>query len=346
MRNRLRRMRLSFLLALFVFAVMLLSMFLVLTAQFFLFKSHIIIVSFELLPYIEFAVASLLLGVLLSIFFSRRSLGPLSEIMEATDAVAAGDYSVRVAPGGSDEFRMLGEKFNHMAEELGSVELLRSDFINNFSHEFKTPIVSIRGFAKVLKWNDLTEDERSEYLDIILEESERLAALSENVLVLSRIENQTILTDKTRFNVSEQLRLAIDLMDGKWPDKHIDFAFDGGEVCLEGNEQLLQQVWINLLDNAVKFSPDGGTVEVSVTQEGERTTVRVSDRGPGMTEEVRAHVFDKFYQGDASHTTKGNGLGLSIVKRIVELHGGTVEARSREGGGTLFVVTFRLSPQG
>ena len=247
---------------------------------------------------------------------------------------------MRVAPGGSDEFRMLGEKFNHMAEELGSVELLRSDFINNFSHEFKTPIVSIRGFAKALKWDDLSESERSEYLDIILEESERLSALAENVLALSRVENQTILTDKTRFNVSEQLRLAIALMDGKWPDKRIDFAFDGGEAYLEGNEQLLQQAWINLLDNAVKFSPEGGTVEVSVAQAGGRMTVSVSDQGPGMTEDVRAHVFDKFYQGDASHTTKGNGLGLALVKRIVELHGGTVEPFAREGGGSRFVVTL------
>lgn len=161
MHNRLHRVRLSLLLALFVFAVMLLSMFLVLSVQFFLFSSHLMPVRFELLPYIEFVVASLLLGVLLSYFFSRRSLKPLSEIMDATDAVASGDYSVRVTPGGSEEFRLLGEKFNHMAEELGSVELLRSDFINNFSHEFKTPIVSIRGFAKALKWDDLSEAERS-----------------------------------------------------------------------------------------------------------------------------------------------------------------------------------------
>lgn len=160
------------------------------------------------------------------------------------------------------------------------------------------------------------------------------------MLALSRVENQTILTDRTRFNVSEQLRLAIALMDGKWPDKHIDFAFDGGEAYLSGSEQLLQQVWINLLDNAVKFSPDSGTVEVSVTQDDGRTTVEVSDRGPGMTEEVRSHIFDKFYQGDASRTTKGNGLGLALAKRIAELHGGTVEAFSRDGGGSRFVVTL------
>ncbi|MBO4914658.1 MAG: HAMP domain-containing histidine kinase [Oscillospiraceae bacterium] len=340
MRNgRLHRLRLSLLLAVFVFAVMLLSMFLVLSVQFLLFRSHVML-RFELVPYIEFALASLLLGALLSVFLSRRSIGPLSEVMEATDKVAAGDYSVRVTPGGSEEIRMLGEKFNHMAQELGSVELLRSDFINNFSHEFKTPIVSISGFAKALKWDDLTEDERGEYLDIILEESERLSTLAENVLDLSRVENLTILTDKTRFNVSEQLRLAIALMDGKWRDKKIDFAFDGDEVFLEGSEPLLRQVWINLLDNAVKFSPEGGTVEVSVAQKGERTEIAVCDSGSGMTEEVRAHVFDKFYQGDASRTTKGNGLGLALVKRIVQLHGGTVEAQSREGGGARFAVTL------
>lgn len=345
MRNKLHGLRLSLLLALFVFVVMLLSMFLVISVLFLLSSANVLRVRFQAFPYIEFAVASLMLGALLSVFFSRRSLKPLSEIMEATDAVAAGDYSVRVTPGGSDEFRMLGEKFNHMAEELGSVELLRTDFINNFSHEFKTPIVSIRGFAKALKWDDLTEAERGEYLDIILEESERLSALAENVLDISRVENLSILTDKTRFNLSEQLRLAIALMDGKWPDRQIDFTFDGGEVWLDGSERLLQQVWINLLDNAVKFSPDGGKVEVSVAQETGRTIVSVSDRGCGMTEEVRAHVFDKFYQGDASRTTKGNGLGLALVKRIVTLHGGTVEALGREGGGSRFAVSLPCARQ-
>lgn len=185
---------------------------------------------FQKFPLFMFSVASVIIGTVLAIVFSKAPLRPLKELMAATDKIADGDYSVRLALKGPHELKTLSRKFNHMAEELGSVEMLRSDFVNNFSHEFKTPIVSTRGFAKALKWDDLSDEEREEYLDIIISESERLSSLSANVLYLSKIENQTILTDKKQFNLSEQLRLVIALFDRKIVNKNLEIAFDNEEL--------------------------------------------------------------------------------------------------------------------
>lgn len=279
---------------------------------------------FKKVPLVAFCIASITVGTVIAAVFSKRPLRPLREIMNATDKIAAGDYSVRINLRGPEEFRRLSSKFNHMAEELGSVELLRDDFVNNFSHEFKTPIVSIRGFAKALKWEDLSEREREEYLDIIIDESNRLSELATNVLYLSKIEKQSILTDKRKFNVSEQVRLVIALLDKKFTEKDLQIVFDCQEYFITGNEEMLKQVWINLLDNAIKFSPVNGVITVSISQNEECTGISVSNEGTGIKPEVQTHIFDKFYQGDSSHSTKGNGLGLSIVKKIVDLHGGKI----------------------
>lgn len=293
---------------------------------------------FERFPLFLFSVVSVLIGTVLAILFSKAPLHPLRELMAATDKIADGDYSVRLTLKGPEEFRELGNKFNHMAEELGSVEMLRTDFVNNFSHEFKTPIVSIRGFAKALKWDDLTPEEREEYLDIIISESERLSALSLNVLYLSKIENQTILTDKKRYNLSEQIRLVVALLDRKLCEKQIEITFDAEEFFIQGNEEMLKQVWINLLDNAIKFSPDDSKIDIGITANTDRTTVTITDHGEGMSPETMAHLFDKFYQGDLSHSTSGNGLGLSIVRKIVDLHGGKLSVRSSDRGSTFEVI--------
>ncbi len=174
-----------------------------------------------------------------------------------------------------------------MAEELGSVEMLRADFINNFSHEFKTPIVSLRGYARELKWDDLTPEEREEYLDIIISESERLVSLSTNVLYLSKIEKQDILSNRKRFNLSEQIRLVFALLDQKFTGKNLEPEFDGKEVWCEGNEEMLKQVWINLLDNAIKFSPPGAKIEVYVRSDSSKITVKIRDFGIGMSPEQK-----------------------------------------------------------
>jgi len=289
-----------------------------------------------------FALISLVIGTLMAFLLSHVPLGPIHVIGQAADKIASGDFNVRIKLKGPYEIVRLGERFNHMAEELGSVEILRSDFVNSFSHEFKTPIVSIRGFAKMLKNPELTPEERSEYLDIIINESERLSDLATNVLNLSRVERQTILSETKRYNVSEQIRRVIAMMYGKWQSRRLEFTFDSGEFYVTANEELLKQVWINLFDNAVKFSPGCAEITVDIREEGGFLCFTIADKGIGMDEKTAARVFDKFYQGDISRSTKGNGLGLTAARRIVELHGGQIEVSSRPGEGSCFTVTLPL----
>lgn len=283
---------------------------------------------FERFPMFSFCLTSIVVGTILAAVFSKAPLKPIRELMDATDRVAIGDYSVRIDLKGSEDFKQLSQKFNHMTSEIGSVEMLRTDFVNNFSHEFKTPIASIRGFAKALKWDDLTEQERTEYLDIIISESERLSTLSSNVLYLSKIENQAILTDQQNYNLSEQIRLVIALLDHKFSEKQLEIIFDSQEYFIIGNQEMLKQIWINLLDNAIKFSPNGRKIEVTISQNSEKTCVSVSNEGEPIPVDVQAHIFDRFYQGDKSHATAGNGLGLSIAKKIIDLHGGEIKVES------------------
>lgn len=288
-------------------------------------------------PVLRFSITSILIGTLLAFLFSRIPLKPLREIMDAVDRIADGDYHVRLQLKGPDEFRSLSEKFNHMAEELESVELLRSDFVNNFSHEFKTPISSIRGFAKALKWDELSAEEREEYLDIIIGEAERLSSLSANVLYLSKIEKQTILTDRKSLNISEQIRLVCALLDHRVCEKHLEIVFESTECTVCGNEEMLKQAWINLLDNAIKFSPEYGHIGIQIQQTPSGARIQISNPGAPISAEVREHIFDKFYQGDLSHSTAGNGLGLAIAKKIILLHGGSITVFS-EAGAIIFTV--------
>lgn len=340
LRAFLKKFRLTLLFALVVFIIMLTSMALV------FFGIHLLVYfgfvpgdRIERLPLFLFSLVSIGIGTVMSMLFSTKPLKPLREIMEATDKIANGDYSVRLHLKGPEEFKILSDKFNHMAEELSSVEMLRNDFVSNFSHEFKTPIVSIRGFAKALKWETLSSEEQTEYLDIIISESERLASLSTNVLYLSKLENQSILTDKKAFNVTEQIRLVIALLDTKLDEKNINIEFDNMEIFTNGNEEMLKQVWINLLDNAIKFSPDGGKIEIHIYKTENLVTVRVTNEGTSLAPEVQTRLFDKFYQGDLSHSTPGNGLGLSIVKKIIDLHNGCISVSSTDGQCT-FEVTI------
>ncbi|MCM1092145.1 MAG: HAMP domain-containing histidine kinase, partial [Muribaculum sp.] len=314
-KNRLRKLRLTVLFTAMIFFIILFTDIVTLSGMALLHTSGLLKYQNPAWLLGMFAFSCLLIGTITAIIASRRPLRPVQEIMDAADRIADGDYSVRLALKGPEEMRQLCEKFNHMAEELGSVELLRKDFINNFSHEFKTPIVSIRGFAKMLKLETLTGEERNEYLDTIISESERLADLAASVLNLSKIEQQSILTDKNRFNVSEQIRRCIVLLEGKWSKKDIGFDLNCKEYYLTGNEKLLEQVWINLLDNAVKFSPVGGIVSVEITQKEGFLVFVIADQGSGIEENAIPHIFDKFYQAYTSHATVGNGLGLAIVKR-------------------------------
>jgi signal transduction histidine kinase len=281
---------------------------------------------------------SIFFGTATTIFFSRKALRPIRKVIDATHKVAEGDFTVNVELKGIYELVELSHSFNKMTHELSSVESLRRDFINNFSHEFKTPIVSIRGFAKLLKEGNLSDEEKNEYLEIIITESERLAELSTSVLNLSKYEAIEIITEKAPFRIDEQIRRATLMTEPKWAAKDININIDLSEIVFNGNENLTQQIWINLLDNAIKFTTNGGNIDIGLADSADSICFTIRDDGVGMAEDTRLRIFDKFYQGDKSHTKSGNGLGLAMVKRIVELYSGTINVDSELGNGSVFTV--------
>ena len=296
-----------------------------------------------MLPILLLLVISVVVGTVVSFMISRVPLRPLRRVIDATNRLAAGDFSTRLHLPGPSSFTDLATSFNRMAEELGGIEMLRSDFVDNFSHEFKTPIVSIKGFAEELKHDDLSPEQRQEYLDIIIHESSRLAQLATNVLNLSRVEKQAILASRARFDLTEQVRRCVLLFESKWEQRRLNLNVELDEVTLEGDEELLSQVWLNLIDNAVKFTPEGGCVDIRLQKRDNTAVFVIRDDGYGISAEAQKHIFDKFYQGDVSHAASGNGLGLSIARRVVTLHGGDIRCQSDEGAGTEFLVELPLN---
>ena len=242
--------------------------------------------------------------------------------------------------GFNGEIDELIESYNKMAQELGGIEMFRENFINSFSHEFKTPIVSIQGFAKQLKKENLSEEKKQEYIDIIISESKRLTNLSSNILMLSKLENQQIITDKTSFSLDEQIRNCILLLEKQWTAKDISFDIDMQEIQYTTNAEMLSQVWVNIIGNAIKFSPEGSSIRIKLFKEGDVITAEITDRGIGMDQQTISHIFERFYQGDRAHASEGNGLGLPLVKRIVELCNGNIRVESQYGKGTNFIVTL------
>lgn len=295
-----------------------------------------------LLPIFMLLIISVVVGTVVSFMISRFPLKPIRRVIDATNRLAGGDFSVRLHLPGPSSLAELATSFNRMAEELGSIEMLRADFVDHFSHEFKTPIVSIKGFAEELKHDDLTPEQRNEYLDIIIHESTRLAQLATNVLNLSRVEKQTILANRTRFDLTEQVRRCVLLFENKWEQRRLNLNVELDEVTIDGDEELLSQVWLNLIDNAVKFTPEGGCVDIRLQKGDGSVTFQIRDDGYGISEEAQRHIFDKFYQGDASHTVSGNGLGLSIARRVITLHNGEIYCKSEEGAGAEFTVVLPL----
>lgn len=279
-------------------------------------------------------VVSLILGVLISLGAVAVLLRPVRNLISSMNRLARGDFAARIQVGPvmkkSRTFVAAAESFNTLAQQLENTELLRSDFVNNFSHEFKTPIVSIAGFAKLLRRGNLPQAEQAEYLRIIEEESMRLSYMATNVLNLTKVENQTILTDVEPYNLSEQLRGCILLLEREWEQKNLDLQLELGEYQIQANQELLKQVWINLLDNAIKFAPEGHTVRVTIQPENTGLAVSITNTGSEIPLEKQDKIFNKFYQADESHVTKGNGVGLAIVKRIVQLHEGSIELTSEQ----------------
>ena len=290
-------------------------------------------------------LASAIIGTILAAIVSKWFLSPLRDMIYATEKVSRGDFTVKVrenyAP--KTELGVLQRSFNHMVQELDSIEMFRKDFINNFSHEFKTPMVSIRGFAHQLQAGGLTAEEEREYIAIIASEADRLTNMANNILMLSKLENQKIVTDKITFDLDEQIRTCLVLLEKQWSEKDLELDLELDTVAYCFNEGMLAEVWMNLFSNAIKFTPHGGKISCVLRENDSEIHVVISDTGKGMSPETLEHIFEKFYQGDQSHAGEGNGIGLTVVSRILELCGGRITVESQLGMGSVFTVILPIA---
>ncbi len=268
---------------------------------------------------------------------------PVKQIVEAAEQIAKGDYSVRIPPihsiNRADGLDQIVDCYNKMAEELCGIEMMQSDFIANVSHELKTPLAVMQNYATLLQQKDLSEETRLQYAKSISQASRNLANLIANILKLNKLENQQIYPAVTPYDLSEQLCECLLTFEGVWEEKEIEISTDFTEnLIVSSDPELLSLVWNNLFSNALKFTEKGGSVTVSLTEEDGHAVVRVSDTGCGISPQVGRHIFEKFYQGDTSHATNGNGLGLALVKRVVDIVGGEIAVASEVGRGSTFTV--------
>ena len=270
---------------------------------------------------------------------------PVKMIIDATEKIMQGDFSVRVRPmhgAGMEGFNQIGMAINAMAAELSGTETLRTDFIANVSHELKTPLAVMGNYATMLQRPGITEEEKNEYAKAISEAARKLAQLITNILKLNKLENQQIFPQPKEFDLGEQLCECLLGFEDAWEAKNLAIETDiADDVRIRSDPELLSLVWNNLISNAVKFTPDGGKIGVMLKTEEHFVTVQVRDTGCGMTPEIGRHIFEKFYQGDVSHATQGNGLGLALVKRVVDILGGEIGVQSVYGQGSAFTVKFK-----
>ena len=270
---------------------------------------------------------------------------PVKLITEATERIMQGDFAVRVSPmhgAGMEGFNQIGLAINAMAKELSGTETLRTDFIANVSHELKTPLAVMGNYATMLQRPGITEEEKNDYAKAISEAARKLAQLITNILKLNKLENQQIFPQPKEFDLGEQLCECLLVFEDAWEAKNLEIETDIEEdVRIKSDPELLYLVWNNLISNAVKFTPEGGTIGLSLKTEDSSVVVQVRDTGCGMKPEVGQHIFEKFYQGDTSHATQGNGLGLALVKRVVDILNGEIGVRSVYGEGSTFTVKFK-----
>ena len=270
---------------------------------------------------------------------------PLQKISQATERVAIGDFSVYISPTHTpdklDYLDMMIMDINKMIEELGSIETLKTDFVSNVSHEMKTPLSIIKNYSEMLQAKDLEEERRIEYARTIEESASRMSALITNILKLNKLENQRITPEIEEFDVCRQICECILEYEPAWESKNIELDIDiEDEAYIKGDESLLELVWNNLISNAVKFTEPGGSIKVYQKTCDGKVQVAIEDTGCGMSEEARKHIFDKFYQGDTSHATEGNGLGLALAHRVLVLLDGEIQVESEMGKGSTFIVTL------
>jgi signal transduction histidine kinase len=285
-------------------------------------------------------VTSLLVGSVMILLAAKYIVRPVKELSRATEEITQGNFDVVIKEKRRDEIGQLIDGFNRMAKELQDIEMMRSDFISAISHEFRTPLTSIKGYTQLLRQAE-DEAERRQYAGIILEETDRLSQLASNILLLNRLEQEGGEMMTSEFRLDEQIRKVVLLLEGLWSKKNLELEIDLQELSFCGNEQLLFQVWLNILDNAIKFSHYGGCLEIRLYEKSGYITCSFKDYGVGISSESQRRLFEKFYKGDHSRGTSGNGLGLAIAKHIVDMHEGTIKVSSSEGRGTEVTVILQ-----
>ena len=293
--------------------------------------------SLELIGTMLFLVVVL---VPVNMVFYRARSKEIKILSEGIKHLAEGDFDYQIPLKKKYALLEVYSNFNKMCEELKSVQILRNDFINSYSHEFKTPIASINGFAELLLDKNITDLEREEYLKIIIEETNRLSKLATNTILLSKLSTQQIVTDIEDYDLSEQIRQCSIILSKRWLEKDIEFTCALPTVIYTGNRELMQHLWLNIISNAIDYTPRGGEIAISLEEKDDAVIANIADSGEGMDEETLKHVFDPYFQGDMSRSSKGLGLGLAISKRICELCGGSIKAESALGEGSLFTITL------
>lgn len=293
-------------------------------------------------PFLTSTFSSVLISVCITMVISHHFFRPIQNLVRALEQVSAGNFDVRLKENAIwYEVREMNVNFNKMVKELNSIETLQSDFIQNVSHEIKTPLAAIEGYATLLAAS--TGDEQNKlYAEQILKSSRQLSTLTGNILKLSKLENQSIISEKKIFSLDEQIRQAVLSLEPIWSARKIDIDLDLPEVSFYGNEDLIFQIWTNLISNGIKFTPAGGMVSVKMTRDDSYISVDIADNGIGMSEEIQKHIFDKFYQAEGSRSMEGNGLGLALVKKILSLCGGTIKVTSQPDLGSKFTVKLPL----
>ena len=294
------------------------------------------------MPYtIRVLLISILSGAAIAVGLSKIFVSPMMKLGDAMRKVAGGDFTVRLdCTSRIRDVREVYGSFNTMVKELGNTETLQTDFVSNVSHEFKTPINAIEGYASLLQDSQLTDEQKNAYIDKIIFNTRRLSDLVGNILLLSKVNNQTISLKASTFRLDEQVRQSILALESKWEKKEIEFDIDLDEIEYTGYENLLSHVWLNLIDNAVKFSPQNGQIRIRLKQLAGSVTFSIWDNGLPIPEADIDRIFNKFYQGDNSHAAEGNGLGLALVRKIVAAAHGTINVTSSEDAGTEFVVAL------
>lgn len=291
--------------------------------------------------FLELAFTSLLVGVLVTSFMSKWFFDPIKKLRKAIEQVADGDFTVRLETKSSlKEIKEIYSGFNLMTNELSKTEILQSDFVSNVSHEFKTPINAIEGYSTLLQDNENLSDEQKQYVDKILFNTYRLSTLVGSILLLSKIENQAIPVNRVSYRLDEQIRQSIVALEPAWSKKEIEFDVEMDSIEYTGNESMMYHVWDNIIGNAIKFNPEFGLVRIRLINQGNNIIFTIEDNGPGISEEAKKHIFDKFYQADSSHKEEGNGLGLSLVKKILAISSGEISVENINGGGCRFTVVL------